>query len=204
MLVREENLAFLDSLEKKYSLTEEQASSLTTIIMHVTIGTLPTQKLSAAIKENLGIDSEKAKMISLAILQDHLYPFWPLFPDIDATIKELGGKIPAEKPAMPRLGGEEKKEEAVAYPEMQSGGTLEVPELFGGMEIPVPPLPHSASGQLASGNRALERDVPWTPPEKNKFVARPGDISKLLEKNLIQNRQGAEPKIKGNVVDLSQ
>lgn len=105
------------------------------------------------------------------------------------------------------------------YPQVPISKTAEKPELLGGLDIPVPPAPRTQNQDSRFKIQEVsERDIPWQPKPKYetynlkaenlRSVARPGDVAKLLEKNLIKtgddSENGNNPGVQGNIVDLSQ
>ena len=217
LLTREENASFIDRIAEKYTFNEEHVFRLSALIGCAISGTLALGELAKALEEELPIGEKLSREIVLRILLELLYPYWPLFPQIDEAIANLGGTVPMEKPAMPRIGEPGGAEESMAYPTVIMA-KKEEPELFGGdFEIPAPPVPCGAQQSTIGKQRAaaLERDVPWSPQQKSdvtryalpvtsaKTVAKPGDVARLLDANILKKPPEAEPKIIGNVVDLS-
>jgi len=216
LLRRPENFEAIDKIAKSFSLEEDQVFYLSAAVGQVIKGMIPLEELGREIEDYVVVDKDTSYRIALDVLLTMLYSYWPLFPSIDEVIKNLGGEVPTEKPAMPKelLEGSP----VVEYPAPVSEVAAEKPALLGGLEIPLPPEPRSSEQKIASNQAPTmvmpERDVPWKPEPKianspvdtPKNVARPGDVASLLEKNLIKTYedQAKDPRIKGNVVDLTK
>ncbi|MDP2598907.1 MAG: hypothetical protein Q8P49_03700 [Candidatus Liptonbacteria bacterium] len=194
ILTREDTAALIESIAEEFGVATDHTGKISAIAGRAIMRVLPLAQVAPALQEKLGVEKETAQHIALAILLKILYPFWPLYPDIDGVIKSLGGEVPTEKPPMPKLSQEPM--EPISYPVTKKVMNQE-PELFGGLEIPVPPAPKNGNQRPAGGNRILERDVPWTPQNftndqrlttdnGKQNIAKPGDVAKLLEKSLLK------------------
>jgi hypothetical protein len=197
ILTREENSGLIDGIVSEFHIPEDKISLLSAVCAHAIMRTLPLASLQDAVKEELAVADNSAKKIALAILLRILYPYWPLYPSIDKAIEALGGKVPTLKPAMQTIASAAPK--VMEYPAVPTAATEDAPELLGGLEIPAPPVPKQGSVD-GKPDIALERDVPWQAPPTSRLrpagaqtgaqvrestVAKPGDVAKLLEKNLI-------------------
>lgn len=234
MLTRAENAAFIDQQAARYHLDEGEVASLSATIGRAMMGTVPLSALADTLEEEIGFEKEEACELALTILLELFYPFWPLFPQIDDAIRRFGGVVPKEKPARPVIQGRRHEGAMpIAYPTATPrtetlelfGGDIPVP--------PPPPMPRMQSGQGVGfrGQGMGERDIPWKPgpqpstlnpdsqvaqsneiedprrsrdPQPSRNVARPGEVARLLDANIIKKPENTEPRIDKNVVDLSQ
>lgn len=185
ILTREENAAIVERLEQVHGLDEDETPKFSAILAHVFMGTVPLEKLEETLEENLDLFPEDAKNLTRDVILEMFYPHWRRFPNIDEVLVGVGGKIPEQKPMPPMLGGGGEEAATVSYPKAPQTQEAKTPELFGGEEdaVPRPPSPRAASNQRPRADNGVERDVPWI-PQKN--VARPDDVAKLLEENLLR------------------
>jgi len=212
-----ETSRMLTHILTSHGVADDKRNVVGKLLWELATKTTALQKLPERLTDLLSVKQGTAQSIGYWIAKNILESsevrfenFWTTLEKWKKDAMELPQEVRQEKPVYPK-----------AMP--PKGAISEKPELFGGeFEIPAPPAPRAT--QLPTANRQLpttelERDVPWQPrpitpstplgtgndqrPMISRNVARPGDVARLLDANIIKKPQDAEPKIKGNLVDLS-
>lgn len=216
ILTKEENIELVDRLTKKYDVDEDRVWRFSALLARLVLSTVPLNQLVNVLQEKLQLSSEKAKSLALDVAYEFLWPLSWKLQGVDRLIESLGGMVPKERPNPP--ASVVQAIAPIAYPATQAKPAAPAkPQVFGGgFYVPSPPPPPMAP--------ATPPRPPIAPlPGGSATVARPGDVSKLLEKNLLPGSGGptgatqgkpglprppmphtdVEPKLRGNIVDLS-
>src|SRR3989344_3887242 len=110
--------AAIGEIGEKFALDEDTMPVIGALVTHLFTKTVPLSHATDILEEYIDLTKDEARQLMLAILLKILYPYWPLYPEIDETITSLGGEVPKEKPPMPRLSQE--PIEAVSYPKIEA------------------------------------------------------------------------------------
>lgn len=87
-----------EKIQGEYNLSDESMLLLSDIKAEILLKDIKLEDIKDRIKNDLGIDKQSSKEITLIILSEIFYPIKDFFPGIEDEILKLGGEIPKEKP----------------------------------------------------------------------------------------------------------
>lgn len=174
----------VDTMGRTHELGEDQIWRFSALLARVVVGVVPLKDFPAALEEHVGLDSERARKLALAVAQEFLWPISWKVRGVDELIRTLGGEIPKERPLPPAA----EREPALVYPTALAPEGEKKAALLGGMlesaqsaDVPPAPPPAPYGGPIPPAGVPVE-DRFGSP---KRTVARPGEVSKLLEQNIL-------------------